>query len=201
MRHACRLVVALLFLSLAAGGCMRTQTRRVARYDTGPRVFPVQRQAPETAEYKVKYAGAAGHELHAVGGTKRIVGEGDVLGFATEDDGTVVAIAGEERIPLRHLPASARYCVWSYKERGPTQFTKEVGKATDTVATVTAVAGATALVAGLVVAEVYFDSLHDKDDDDDCDDRERRRRRNPPRGYRWVGPEQPPPPKPAPPRP
>jgi hypothetical protein len=195
--HPVVLLVPLVLLPLLAGGCMSTRTRRVARYDTGPSIFAVERPAPRTGEYKVKYA-RAGHDLHAAGGTKRIVGAGDPLGFMTAEDGTVVAIAGDERIPLPHLPATARYCVWSFKERGPTQFTKEVGKATDAAATVTAFAGATALIAGLVAADVYLDSLDDKDDRE-CEEQDRRRPT--PRGYRWVGPQQPPAIQPAAPRP
>src|SRR5687767_9367817 len=105
-----KLLVGLLLLPLLAGGCMSTKTRRLARFDTGGDA-PVIRPAPESAVYKVKYAGPIGHDLHAVGGTGRIVGEGEPIGFTTAGDGTVVAVAGDEQIPLDRLPPAARYCV------------------------------------------------------------------------------------------
>lgn len=191
-----RLVAALLIVPLSAGGCTSTKTRRLARFDTGGDA-PVVRPAPESGVYKVKYAGPSGHDLHAVGGTGRILGEGDPIGFTTAGNGTIVAVAGGEQIPLDRLPPAARYCVWSFKEKRATQFTREVGKATDTVGQAAAVAGGVALVGGLVVGHLYLDALADEMKRERCEDRDRRRRK--PRGYRWVGPQSPAPQKPAPP--
>ena len=195
-------LIGVLALLLLAGGCTSTKTRRLARFDTGGDA-PVLRPAPESGVYKVKYAGRAGHDLHAVGGTGRIVGEGDLIGFTTTPDGTVLAIVGVEQIPLDDLPPEARYCVWSFKEKRATQFTREVGKATDTVGHAAAVAGGLALVGGLVVGQLYLDSVADEVKrelaeelkGDQCEDRDRRRRK--PRGYRWVGPQPPAPQQPA----
>jgi hypothetical protein len=107
----------LALLALLATGCTSTKTRRLARFNTAGPTAPVLRPAAESGVYKVKYAGPAGHDLHAVGGTGRIVGEGETIGFTTGPDGTVVAVAGDEQIPLDHVPPAARYCVWSFKEK------------------------------------------------------------------------------------
>jgi hypothetical protein len=186
MRPLWTLPAALSILPLLAGGCTSTKTRRLARFDAG-RAAPVLRPAPESGVYKVKYAGPAGHDLHAVGGTGRIVGEGEPIGFTTADDGTIVAVAGDDQIPLDRLPPAARYCVWSFKEKRATQFTREVGKATDTVGQAAAVAGGVALVGGLVVGNLYLDALAEEIRRDRCEERDRHRRKS--RGYRWVGAE------------
>ena len=193
------LLAALLILPLLAGGCTSIKTRRLARFDTRGDA-PVLRPAPETGVYKVKYAGPAGHDLHSVGGTGRIVGEGETIGFTAAGDGTVMAVAGGEQIPLERLPPAARYCVWSFKEKRATQFTREVGKAGDTVGQAAAVAGGVALVGGLVVGQMYLEAMADEMTGDRCDDRDRDRdrRRRRPRGYRWVGQQSPAPQQPAP---
>ena len=190
------LLAALLIPPLLTTGCMSTKTRRLARFDTGGGASPVIRPAPASGVYKVKYAGPTGRDLRALGGTGRIVGQGEPIGFTAAEDGTVVAVAGDEQIPLDRLPPGARYCVWSFKAKRPTQFTREVGKATDTVGQAAAFAGGVALVGGLVVGHLYLDALTDEMERERCDDRDRRRRK--PRGYRWVGAPPPDPQKPAP---
>ena len=152
-------------LLVSSVGCTKTELTRIARFNLGHSPQPVQRVAPTTGAYRVKYANVSSRELHTLGGTQRIVGRGGVLGFTTSEDGKVVALACTEQIPLDRLPDSARYCVWVAKEEKPTQFTREVGKAVDTAVSVTVTGAAvTALVAG----EVALNAL----DDDDCDDGE-----------------------------
>ena len=165
-----------------AGGCARWDVTRVARFEPARAAADVQRPAPQSAVYRVKYASTTGRDLRTLGGTRRVISEGTPLGFARETDGAVVALAGGERIALDNLPPAARYCVWTCKERRPTQFTREVGKAATA-------AGGAALVGGLVVGAVALEmATHLPPRDEDCDD-DRRRRRRRAKGYRWVGPE------------
>lgn len=168
-------------LTLAACGCTSTHVTRVARFETARAADAVYTAAPASAAYKVKYADARGKGLKSVGGSKRIVRRGDPLGFATSPDGALVAVAGNERFPLDKLPPDARYCVWTAKEKRPTQFSREVGKATTTVATA-------ALIGAIGMGAAYTELLAADDRDDRCEDEGgNRRKRTRRRGYRWVG--------------
>ena len=173
-------VLSVVLLALSDGGCTSTHVIRAVRFE------PVQpgeavRRAPQSGTYKVRYADVAGGGLRTVEGTGRIVGQGDPLGFALAEDGTVVAIAGAERIPLDDLPPTSRYCVWIAKEQRQTQFSREVGKATLTV-------GTGFLVGALAGAEVL--GAMAASDGDDCDDASGaggKRHHRHGRTYRWVG--------------
>jgi hypothetical protein len=196
-------------LPVIAGGCTSTKLTRVARYDPGRAPAGVVREAPASAAYRVKYADASGTGLRTLGGTRRIVGRGDTLGFVRGPGGTLVAVAGEERIPLDKLPASARYCVWIARREQPSQFTREVGKAVGTAAVATATGAA---VAGLATGAVALEIWEQKLERDACAEDQPRRpryRRHHRHGqrYQWVSPDpatppgggsQPPPPAPAP---
>ena len=154
---------AALVLSVCTG-CTSTRVKRVARFEPADGPALVQRQAPESAAYKVKFADGSGDELRTLGGSKRIVRRGDLLGFTTSAEGTVIAIAGEEQFPLNKLPPSARYCVWVSREERQTQFARELNKAATTAAVGTLV---TVIVAGAVSMELWDQQL-----DDDCDEAE-----------------------------
>jgi hypothetical protein len=171
-------VPVVVIVALYAGGCARWDVTRLARFEPARSAGDVKRPAPVSAAYKVKYASTSGGGLRTLGGTKRIVAAGLPLGFTRGPDGTVVAVVGEEQIPLERLPPTTRYCVWTCKERVPTQFTREVGKAAAT-------AGKAALVGGFVIGSAFLEGV---DNDDDCDD-ERPRAKHRRRGYRWVGPD------------
>lgn len=154
---------------LTAGGCTSTRVLRVAPFEPGRSAGPVHRPAPQSAAYKVKYADAAGKELKTVGGSKRIVGRGEPLGFGTSPDGKIIAVAGDEQFPLESLPPTTRFCVWTSKQTRQTQFSKEVGKAA-----VTAVA--VPVVGALLVGTAYLDAQEDDCDEEEKGVRERRRR-------------------------
>ena len=183
------LMASLAVAALTACGCVSTKTTRVARFEPAAAVDRVDRPAPKAAAYKVKFADESGEGLRTLGGTKRIVGRGERLVFATSPDGTVIAVAGDERIVLDRLPESVRYCVWTCSEKRRTQFSREVEKAAS-------VAGAAALLVGLGVADVMIEAALDKAIDTDDRDRDHRRRRR--RGCRWVGAEGAPQPQPHP---
>ena len=176
-------------LALTTAGCTSTRVTRVARFEPAGGAGAVHRPAPKSAAYKVKYASARGDGLHTVGGTKRIVGRGELLGFATSPDGKIVAVAGDEQLPLDNLPPGARYCVWTFKEKRPTQFSRELSKATATAASAAvvgvAVVGAASL--GLLNATEEEEEEDDAAEEGDAGEQVRREGPRRPRGYRWVG--------------
>lgn len=172
-------------LALTTAGCTSTRVTRVARFEPAGDAGAVHYPAPQSAAYKVKYASARGEGLRAVGGTKRIVGRGEPLGFATSPDGKVVAVAGDEQLPLDKLPPGARYCVWTFKEKRPTQFSRELGKVTATAASAAVFGAAVVGVASLGVLNAAPEE--DAAEEGEAGEQVRRERRRRPRGYRWVG--------------
>ncbi len=179
------LFVLLVMLALVTGGCTSSHVTRAARFEPALTTDAV-RRAPQADAYKVKYADVTGGGLRTVGGTKRIVGQGDPLGFTLSPDGKVVAVAGAEQIALDELPPTARYCVWVARDQRPTQFSREVGKAAAT-------AGAGVVVAALAGVEVL--GALAESDSDNCDEssesgrNHHRRHHQHGRSYRWVGAE------------
>jgi hypothetical protein len=173
----------LAMLALLTGGCTSTHVTRAARFEPAQTAQAV-RGAPQAGAYKVKYADVSGGGLRTVGGTQRIVGRGDPLGFTRSPEGKVVAVAGDEQIALEKLPPTARYCVWIAKDQRQTQFSREVGKAA-------AIAGAGVVVGALAGVEVL--GALAESDNDNCDDssdagRNRHRRHHEHgKSYRWVG--------------
>jgi hypothetical protein len=124
------------------GGCVRTQVRRVARFAPSAPDEGIERRAPVSAVYRVMYAGGGRPGLHRLPGSGRIVARGEAIGFSRREDGRLVAVAGEERVPLDKLPPSARYCVWLAEVKRQTEFGKVVAKATNAAAkTATVAAG------------------------------------------------------------
>jgi len=157
----------LLSVFATAGGCMSTHVRRVARFETGSPTESVERPAPASATYRVMYASTGRSGLHRLGGSRRIVGQGEPIGFARSEDGRLVGVAGDEQVPLDKLPASARYCVWVAQVKQESQFGKEVGKATDTTGRIVAGAAVVAAVVAGAGLTAYVDSLDSCDDDGD----------------------------------
>ena len=158
----------LILLSLPATcGCTATRERSVARYELGA-AAKVQ-QAPDSGIFKVKWASDAEGPFKTVTQTKRLVAKGEKVGFATDDGGRVIAVAGREWFPLDRLPKGARYCAWTYQVEKETKLSKGLrtaGKAIGDAALVTG--GAAALVA-LEAATAY---AWDQADDDDTSDHE-----------------------------
>lgn len=110
--HFRPVVTALLVLSLA--GCSKGRLVFLERFSPDRGV--VERPAPQAAVYKIKVArsGAPKGDLHTLGGSRRFLRAGDAVGFRTEKDGRVVAVAGHETFPLRRLPRDIFY-VWAYR--------------------------------------------------------------------------------------
>jgi hypothetical protein len=170
------LALALVVLLLTACGCTATRERSVARYELGAaaKVQP----APDSGIFKVKWASDAKGPFQTVTQTKRLVARGEKVGFATDDGGRVIAVAGREWFPLDRLPNGARYCAWTYQVEKETKLgkgLKTAGKAIGDAALVTG--GAAALVA-LEAATAY---AWDQADDDQTADHNHHHGHGPPK--------------------
>jgi hypothetical protein len=150
-------LVGICVVALAGSGCVN-RTTRVAEFSTAHATTDVREPVPFGALYRVSYAPGPRQRLHDVPGTARIVSRGEVIGFTRSPEGRIIAVAGEELIRLGGLPSSARYFVWTTTKRRPSQFSREVGKATVVVAVVVAL-----LAVGLTIAilEVAIDENED----------------------------------------
>jgi hypothetical protein len=158
-----RLVCLATMIGLVAGGCTQTRVTMVAKYHPGApaRVD----RAPDVGVYKIKYAaGPAGEEMHTLHGSKRFLGKGQPVGFVRDEDGQIIAVAGEERFPAK-LPEGARFCVWYFKTKETSNFAREVG---DTLAFVGGATLAVGLVAGIIAIELADDECPHGYDRDEC---------------------------------
>ncbi|QOV87749.1 hypothetical protein [Humisphaera borealis] len=105
-------------------GCTKMQERMHARYELGkPFKF---RPAEPGGVYEVKWSTTLDGTRYAIEGTKRTVAEGELLGFSLEDNGKLMAIAGESRFPITPVPKDAKFFVWSTQVEKDTQLTKNL---------------------------------------------------------------------------
>src|SRR5947209_20479572 len=96
-----------LLLAAAICGCTAMRERSVARYELGA---PAKvQQAPDSSIFKVKWASDGQGPFHSMAQTKRLIPKGEKVGFATDDGGRVIAVAGRESFPLDRLPKDARF--------------------------------------------------------------------------------------------
>ena len=158
------LVAGCLLPLLAAVGCTTTHRATVARFDLDRHLPARIEPAPRSGMYKVKYTPDDAEHLRAVDGTERYFRTGDPLGFETEPDGRVVAVARRERLFAR-LPATTAagggYFVWTHKSTGPSRLARNFDGFLEAAGPALAV---TALGAVAVAALVTDHSC-------DCDDR------------------------------
>lgn len=158
--------VVALTVALLSVGCVKSKTSTFAKYERGAE--PLVRPAPEGGLYRVQWMAERDGEPESVVQSKRIIRRGDDLGFTTDPDGRVFAVAGPETFPLDKLPHGARYCAWSYKYERPTQFATNL-RATADVAGKAAVIGVVG--AGLIAGEIALQAFEGDDDCDEGDDR------------------------------
>jgi hypothetical protein len=119
----------LLIIAMLGTGCVQTRQERLARYEPGSP--PIYRVIPRSGVYKVKWK--FGDEYKTASGTWRYFVQGTPVGFQTQDDGTVVALAGDQKIPLGPAPRHTKYCCWYQKFEEETQFAKEIRQAAQTI--------------------------------------------------------------------
>lgn len=117
-RHA---VVAVLVGTMLNGGCVRTVTKQVARYEPAGVVAPTTQSVKYAAVWKVKVRERGDEKYRGIDGTERWLQPGDSIGFRTGDDGVVYAVANKESIPLA-LNEKHRQVVWQMKRKETTDF-------------------------------------------------------------------------------
>jgi hypothetical protein len=99
---------------LVAGGCQQnTHVERIARFQPSD---PIKiSRTPDVGVYKIKYSTVRDDTLRTLHGSQRMLGKGQPIGFERNDDGELIAVAGDERFPAM-LPEGARFCVWYSKQ-------------------------------------------------------------------------------------
>src|SRR4051812_31290499 len=114
------LVLTSSFICLIAGGCMDSSVARVGQHKLSVPVGTASTEfVHEPGLYKVKWV-ASKDRSGTVEGSERFFAGGDRVGFETTQEGTLVAIAGNEKFPLEApLPQDARRIVWYTKREDP----------------------------------------------------------------------------------
>jgi hypothetical protein len=163
-----RVVVAMTVLGLV--GCADQGVHRLVPFFPGSTTtVKVQKKAPVTGVYRVKYATPDDVEkkgLPRIDETLMYVRKGDRVGFYSTPEGQVVAFAGGEKFPLRDLPETAVFCVWTYRAQPETSdFGRQLSDALRGL-------GAVALIAGVVALVVwsYQQQLSGHGDPCGCDE-------------------------------
>ena len=164
-----------LMIACLGGGCTQTSVARVGPYRVGGESLI--RTAPATGVYSVQWRGDDIHRKVEVEGTRLVVVAGEPIGFETAADGRVVAVAGEKRLDLPALPASAKYCLWYHRFEQPSRSGEQALRVLQK--TMLAVA-----VGALVVYGVW--ALLQPDDDRWFDEDDRSRGRRPTRSLQFV---------------
>src|SRR5687768_15686403 len=118
MRFLVRSAVPVLLGLLLLSNCTRVRALWVAPYERGTEVTI--RPAPETGVYKVKWSRERDGRSFGLDQSARIINAGDPIGFGTDADGHVFALAGQYEMPLDGLQPDARFWVWSCKLEEPT---------------------------------------------------------------------------------
>jgi hypothetical protein len=110
-------------------GCAGQRLHTMAWFPAFATGGEVKQVAPQSGVYKVKFSTRLNDDdeddLHTLGGTRRVLHQGDFIGFAKDGDGQLYAIAGEEKFPVRQKPGARRvpaYFVWSYKTEKQPKF-------------------------------------------------------------------------------
>jgi hypothetical protein len=100
--------------------------------------------------YTVRWA-AASHEYdQTIGGTARLIRQGEPIGFRTDESGAVIALTGSEQIVLRKQPRRARTFAWYYRVKEPSALAKNAEEFFEQLGTVAKVVGIGALIAGAI---------------------------------------------------
>ena len=146
--------LALSLLICLLSGCTKVVSYPVAAFHPGS--TPTTQPVPKTAVYSIRFLDEKGKKFGGIPGSQRLLAAGEHAGFELDESGSVVAIAANEKFPIE-VPAG-QGMVWSTTYRRPTQFSKEMAKATVTAGKAAAVG------AGLFVRTLL--KLDDNDDED-----------------------------------
>lgn len=158
-RLACLLVGLLYF-----GGCTQTQVYRLAIYAPGneEKVQPV----PESGLYKIKAVGVSKDGVMTIPGTQRFLRQGDPLGFKRTDDGSILAVAGDEMFLVTDAQ-SVKRLMWYRSAEVPNVALYDFG---DTVLEAAKITAGVILIGALLYAEAALDHDHHNDWGDDDED-------------------------------
>jgi hypothetical protein len=146
--------LALSLLICVLSGCTKVVSYSVAAFHPGS--TPTTQPVPKTAVYSIRFLDEKGKKFGGISGSQRLLQAGDHAGFELDESGNFVAIAAREKFVI-DAPAGPGM-VWSTTYRKPTQFSKEVAKATVNTGKAAAVGG------GLFMRAL----LKLDDDDEDC---------------------------------
>jgi hypothetical protein len=120
--------IAVLFASISGSGagCAHKYVEKVAVFARdGDRDVAVV-QAPRSGMYHVQFIANDKYVKTPLYASDRWVMKGDPLGFREDDDGHLIAIAGEDEVALPDAPAQATHVMWYHKSKRPTQFAKSL---------------------------------------------------------------------------
>ena len=162
-----RVVVAALAGPILVTGCTKTRVATVGRLEESQ--TEIQRPVPYTGTYVAKWSDSDSNHLHSIPGSTRFAHAGEKLGFARAD-GQLLAFHDEARVPLKAVPAKAKYVVWYNKKTVQTQFGREVDKAMDGTTKTLAVVFTGAIIVG-VVAWIGYEAVEHPESffsSDDC---------------------------------
>ncbi len=154
-RNGRRGIVLIMICGIFTAGCTRSRVETVARlnFPQTERMQPVRHDGVYVAKWTFRNRTG----LTPISGSRVFAMRGASLGFEQAGDGTLVAIHGDERIPLESPPADARYVVWHHECIEPTR----LGRETAAVAHGTIEAAKFALLGGLLVGLVILAASDD----------------------------------------
>ena len=124
-------------------------------------VQEVRHVAPASGVYKVKFAtqvDADGDDFHTYGGARRVLHQGDPVGFARDGSGHVYAIAGDETFPLperKHPKRTPNFLVWAYHAPEPVK--SGFAETLDGIGQALVVTAVVVGVASLVLLGIWYD--------------------------------------------
>ncbi len=159
MRSGFHIASALIGATILCGGCTKTTVQKIARYQLGDE--PTTELVRKTGVYAVKYVSGSSSQSHKIDASERLMDKGERLGFATDEHGKIVGIAGEQRIPIYDLPPDAQSVVWYHKSKQQTQFGREMEKAGQTAGEIGTVAAVGTLAGVAIIGGAMLDNQDD----------------------------------------
>jgi hypothetical protein len=157
LRPAILLAGVMMIGAIALSGCVRTREIKLVRYGAGNE--PALRTITQSGVYRIKWKIDDKFKSAAV--KPRYLTAGTPVGFETAEDGTVIAIAGEQRIRVGREPPRAQYCCWYQRWKEESRFGIEVREFVVAAVVGSAVVGGT--IAALTV-DAYLNQDRDRKD-------------------------------------
>jgi hypothetical protein len=166
---AARVLVVLSF-ALVAAGCASGVSggKKYTKFRPADAVAPAQHIEParHSGEHFIVVRMVGTEGLARLPHTTRQLRKGDRVGFARDERGQLLAVAGNATRPLEPVPAGVSYIAWYYQKDQPLF---ELGRSIrDGAAHVGGIAAEAAVVGAFAIGESALeDALNGDDDDDD----------------------------------